>query len=219
VAALMVRRDCTAGAGQGLHRQRGGGRGRHAGGEECGQCCLAAFPGRPATVLVVGQDSHCQAGRRRMARVAELDGEGCVAYEHGDGLPRGLRWRACEAGAAEPGGVGRSERAGAGAQQDPRCGVEERQDTRLDADSDELPGEDLGGEQPVAAEAHAWKLGRQCSVKETLIAVFGMGMLTASAWIERRIDGVSGPIALMLTRPPRRPHAPTMRPRTTSPLG
>jgi hypothetical protein len=76
--ALLLRRDPAAGAGQGLHQQRGGGRDGHAGAEERGQGCLPALPGRPVSALrialVEGHGSHCAAGGRRMARTPdELD--------------------------------------------------------------------------------------------------------------------------------------------------
>jgi hypothetical protein len=60
-----------------------------------------------------------------------------------DGVGGRLGRRACRAGAAQPGGIGRGERAGPGAQQDPGCGIAEHQNTGLDADADKLPGEDF----------------------------------------------------------------------------
>ena len=67
------------------------------------------------------------------------------------GLGGGAWRRPGRADAAQPGHLGRGERVGPGAQQGPGCGVVEHQRGGLDADAGQLPAEDLGGEQPVAA--------------------------------------------------------------------
>src|SRR5215468_3367838 len=64
-----------------------------------------------------------------------------------------LGGRGGRAGAAQPGHLGRGERVGPGAQQGPGLGVVEHQRVLFDADADQLSAEDLGGEEPVLAEA------------------------------------------------------------------
>ena len=54
-----------------------------------------------------------------------------------------------------------ARRVGPGAQQHPGGRVVEHQRVLLDADADQLPAEDLGGEQPVVAEADQAAAGHQ----------------------------------------------------------
>jgi hypothetical protein len=76
------------------------------------------------------------ADARRWTRTGSSDARG--------GGPAG---RAPRSRAAWSGVIG----LGRGAEQDPCFGVVEHQGDGLDADADELPGEDLGGKQPVGA--------------------------------------------------------------------